>query len=285
MQEHLTKLINNNSGEQRTDDWHTRRSNMLTASDIYKGLATATPSMKYDLIMSKLKPRVQTGGGGVRALVWGTRLESVAKEIIIKETTTVSECKIVDLNCVQHPTYTFLGASPDGVLLCDDITNERYGRLVELKCPISRVFSETTPIPDSYIHQMQLQLHCTNLTECEYIETAFKLLNYANWADTESKYKSFYAVHGDTGQVKYKLITDSRDVATWRKEEINNDPEMIWQLFYWVYVNHRNKLVKRDDEWLTSNIESLTEVWNTVLDHRKNGTFPVNPLEKTILTL
>ena len=157
--------------DQRTAAWHLKRGEMLTASEIYKALPDASASSRHELIMSKLVPRPKTVGPGPRALVWGTRLESVAKEIYCS---IQGDIKIVDTTCIPHPTVPFLGASPDGILVTPDVNDFRYGKLVEFKCPISREFSDTTPIPPAYYHQMQLQLECTELDECEYIEMGFK---------------------------------------------------------------------------------------------------------------
>jgi hypothetical protein len=36
---------------------------------------------------------------------------------------------------------------------------------------------------------------------------------------------------------------------------------------------------------LEKNLPSITQVWNTIIDHRINFTFPEHPKEKTILTV
>lgn len=264
--------------DQRTDAWHSKRGEMLTASEIYKALPDATPSQKHEIIMGKLVPRPRTEGPGPRALVWGTRFEPIAKDIYASF--SESELKIVDTTCIPHPTVSFLGASPDGIILTE---GERNGRLVEFKCPISRLFSDDTPIPNTYYHQMQLQMECTGLDLCEYIEFQFKCLSYSEWMDSKSLYKGFYAVSDDELQVKYKDIQDTRDPATWRKEVLETSED--WNLVYWTLEKYRMKLVEHEKDWLEKNLASITQVWNTILEHRKNGTLPDHPKEKTILTL
>ena len=74
-------LENYGQNDQRTSAWHAKRGQMLTASEIYKGLPDATPTQRYELIMSKLVPREQQSGAPVRALIWGTYFEPIAKEI------------------------------------------------------------------------------------------------------------------------------------------------------------------------------------------------------------
>lgn len=266
--------------DQRTSAWHAKRGTMLTASEIWKAMKDATPSARHELIMSKLTPRKDTEGGGARALIWGTRFEQIAKDIYCIVEKGV---QIVDTTCVPHPTVSFLGASPDGILVTDDTSDPRYGKLVEFKCPISRVFSNDTPIPMTYYHQMQLQMECTGLKECDYVEMGFKDLTYTAWVDSTAEYKSFFAVHHD-GTVKYKAIGDTRSVPEWRKDELGSDGE-FWNMVYWHLNQYRIKHVVHEESWLLDNMESFQSVWNDVVQHREAGTLPSHPKEKTILTL
>ena len=137
-------LANYGQDDQRTAIWHTKRGQMLTASEIYKTIKEATPAARYELICSKLLPRTEITGMGSRALLWGTRFEAIAKDIYCE----LNEIDIVDTSCVPHPVHSFFSASPDGVIITP---GERHGRLVEFKCPISRVFDDTTPIRPAYV--------------------------------------------------------------------------------------------------------------------------------------
>ena len=44
--------------------------------------------------------------------------------------------KIEDFGCLEHETIPYLAASPDGINV--DPTSELYGRLLEIKNPVSR---------------------------------------------------------------------------------------------------------------------------------------------------
>jgi putative phage-type endonuclease len=263
--------------DQRTAEWHIKRGEMLTASEIYKALPDATPAQKRELIVSKLTPRPKQEGPGPRALVWGTRFEPIAKEIYCK----LGGIQIVDTTCIPHPTVSFLGASPDGIIVNPE--DRRHGRLVEFKCPISRVFTDETPVPVAYYHQMQLQLECTQLQTCEYIEFQFKTPTYTEWKDSTAEYKGFYAVTDDDMNVKYRDLSDTRDPSTWRSEVLGDVDD--WDIVYWTLEKYRVKVVEHGKDWLEKNLPSFTEVWNTILEHRKNGTLPENPKDKTTLTL
>jgi len=266
--------------DQRTDAWHTKRGEMLTASEIWKALADATPAQKHEIILSKLVPKPRIEGPGPRALAWGTRFEPIAKDIYCKYNGGI---QIVDTSCIPHPTYSFLGASPDGILITKDVEDFRYGQLIEIKCPISRDFDTNTPIKDEYYHQMQLQMECTQISECEFVEFKFKEVNYSEWLDSSAAYKGFFAVFEDGVRVKYRDLEDIRDVPTWRSEMLE-DP-MKWNIVYWYLEKWQSKSVTHNPIWLSSNLESIKEVWNMVLHHRALGTLPEHPREKTILTL
>lgn len=265
--------------DQRTEGWHIKRGQMLTASEIYKALPTATPAQKYELIMSKLTPKPTSSGTGAKALIWGTRFEPIAKDIY----SHLHGLKIVDTTLVPHPTVSFLGASPDGILITENTEHEQYGRLIELKCPISREFTNDTPIPIGYYHQMQLQMECTGLDECEYVEMQFKEMFYTEWLDDKSLHKSFFAV-SESGDVIYKHFNDPRDAKTWREEVLQNKPEE-YRILYWALNKHRTILVKHQEDWLSTNLESFQSVWNEIQEYRKTETFPQNPKEKGTLVV
>jgi putative phage-type endonuclease len=268
--------------DQRTDAWHTKRGEMLTASEIHKALKDASPALKHEIIMSKLTPRSQGSGFGARALIWGTRLEPIAKHIYSKY--IQGGVEIRDTTCIPHPVHPFLGASPDGILVTADKNDFRYGKLVEFKCPISRDFSNDTPIPPAYYHQMQLQLECTGMDECDYVEMKFREVNYNEWVESTAQYKSWFAVD-ESGKVVYREIEDTRDVAMWRKEMMPTLATEWWTTTYWVFDKYRLTTVPRDPSWLSTNLDSFREIWNTVQIHRAAGTLPEHPKEKTTLTL
>ncbi len=268
--------------DQRTDAWHTKRGQMLTASEIYKGLPDATPSQRHELIMSKLLPREQLSSGmGGRALIWGTQFEPIAKKVYEEFQFNI---EIIDLPCIPHPKVDFLGASPDGIILTQDVTDKRYGKLVEFKCPISREFTEHTPIPPAYFHQMQLQMECTGIDECEYIEMQFKELNYTEYVNCTAPIKSFFAVNKETGNVLYKDFKDQEEYISWKSRLIGDDWENYTTTF-WMLNNWRTVTVKHQPGWLMLNLPALTQVWNEILEYRKTGTVPQSPKEKSVLVL
>jgi putative phage-type endonuclease len=261
--------------DQRTAEWHQKRGEMLTASEIYKACVDSTPAMKHEIVVSKLVPRSSEGSGS-RSLVWGTRFEQIAKDIYCFQNPGIN---IVDTTCIPHPEYSFLGASPDGILRCSDTTHPLHNRLIEIKCPISRVVDGTVSTP--YMCQMQLQMECTRISKCEFVEMKFKELTYTEWVDSKAQYKSFFAVT-DTGVVTYKHFTDTRAVPEWRLANFDEDDH---RLFYWELTSVNQQTIDHDQNWLTKNIDSFKATWELVLQHRASGTLPQKPSEAAVLIL
>ena len=101
------------------------------------------------------------------AFDWGIRFEPVVKQIYnYKYNTTIQE-----LGRLLHPTDPRCSASPDGMI----VSQERYGRLLEIKCPITRVVGDG--IPFDYWCQMQVQMEVTGIDECEYVEVKLDSLH------------------------------------------------------------------------------------------------------------
>lgn len=267
--------------DQRTDAWYVKRGQMITASEVYKCLPDATPAQRHELILSKLLPREQTSGQGARALIWGTQFEPIAKEVYSYFQHNI---EIVDLPCIPHPTVNFLGASPDGIIITQDTSDKRYGKLVEFKCPISREFTEHTPIPPGYFHQMQLQMECTGIDECEYIEVQFKELNYTEYVNCTAPIKSFFSMNKETGEVLYKSFKQEEDYISWKQRMIGDQWE-IYTPTFWMLNNWRSVTVKHQPAWLSLNLPFLTQAWSEILEYRKTGTLPQSPKEKTTLVL
>ena len=277
MEDQIKFLLDNYGiDEQRTSAWFAKRGEMLTASEIWKCFGNATSAARTELIVSKLSPAKKQDGPTVGALIWGTRFEPIAKEIYCHE----EDVRVVDLTCVRHPEYSFIGASPDGLILT---TNEKNGRLIELKCPISRSFDDTTPVPDHYYHQMQLQIECTGLKECDYIEMQFKTMNFSDWSVYDTRYKSCFVVTSD-GTVTYKSIHDTKSMDEWQTEIIG-DKFMEVSIVYWILVKKRQKLILKDADWMPEHFPEMKTTWDEVLKHRAEGTVPTSLKEKSILAL
>lgn len=186
---------------QRTPEWFVFRSTLLSASDIHKVFGTEHAKNTY--IREKCKAYQEThtstssalesdganssdGDGcdgntrrtvsitpaaSVRAentetaMHWGVRYEPVTAEWY----SHTHACEIGEFGCIRHRIHSFLGASPDGIVV--NPNSSRYGRMIEIKNIVNR---EITGIPKKgYWIQMQMQLEVCNLEHCDFIETRF----------------------------------------------------------------------------------------------------------------
>lgn len=238
--------------DQRTDAWHAKRGEMITASEVSK--VFGTDDSRRELLLRKLEPppsAESSRSNAIPALLWGTRFEPVAKKLYEERT----NCTILDVSCVQHPRYTFLGASPDGILVPKSREDPmRHGRLVEFKCPMSR--AEKPEIPVAYIHQMQMQMECTGIDECEYVEFRFKQVNFNEWFKATGT-KGRFGVYAD-GRVVY---------------DIEDTPEDC-QIVHWILTSLKQDFVTKDLNWLADHLEQLQRFWDAVVQHRREGTKP-----------
>lgn len=259
--------------DQRSSQWHAKRSEMITASEVTKAFRDATPSARRELMLKKIEGAKPTDGSSMNAAcAWGTQFEQIAKDIYCKLN---GGGQVLDTSCVVHPRHPFLGASPDGIYMPPSLADPRWGKLVEFKCPISRKFDESTPIPDAYYHQMQLQMECCNIDECDYVEMRFMTLGQTEWAAHPATYKGRMAVF-DSGQVDYDVGDPE-----WRTRLRQQTED--YRVVHWVLAAHRIALVKRDYTWLATHIEDLSSFWEEVQAHRRNGTIPEKE-EKVICT-
>lgn len=154
--------------DQRTEEWFAARLGKVTASRIAdvmakgRGSAVAATRANYkaQLVCERLTGRA-TEGFSSTAMQWGTETEPQARAMYTLATwRTVKEVGLVD-----HPTITWSGASPDGIV------EDGLG-LVEIKCPNTSTHIATllgAPPADKYIKQMQWQMACTGAEWCDFV--------------------------------------------------------------------------------------------------------------------
>lgn len=171
--EKINNLKNKPQPEQRTNEWYQFRHNLITASNAYKAFENQTT--KNQLIYEKCQPlTLNNYSDDSKEIVmvntnttlhWGQKYETLSLKIYEDTYNT----KVADFGCIQHDTYMYVGASPDGINV--DPTSQRYGRMLEIKNIVNR---EIDGIPKKeYWIQMQLQMEVCDLDECDFVETKF----------------------------------------------------------------------------------------------------------------
>ncbi len=175
----IASLIARQSVEQRTPAWYAQAARVLTASEFAPILR---PTRQRALLAHSkaFPPTPEEAASKFRAPLtcpsqymspfdWGIRFEPVVKQIYEH----IHGVQITDLGRLMHPSDERLAASPDGLISSGaDYANPLIGRLIEIKCPISREIGGE--IPEEYYAQMQLQLEVTGLDTCQYVEARFR---------------------------------------------------------------------------------------------------------------
>jgi putative phage-type endonuclease len=258
---------------QRTAEWYAFRYNLLTASNAYK--AFESQSTVNQLIYEKCQPMKQESSAQTMVNVntpfhWGQKYEPLS--VMFYEHTY--KTKIADYGCLQHDTYKFLGASPDGIN--DDPESDRYGRALEIKNIVNR---EITGIPKKeYWVQMQLQMEVCDLDECDFLETKFvEYEDYQAYSnDVTDKLKGFmmYFTTKDAKPFYVYKPLDLLESEEWEQEMMDKHEEqgLIWiKNCYWKLDIVSCVLVTRNKQWFADNIGQLEKVWRTIEKERITG--------------
>jgi len=259
---------------QRTPEWYQFRNEHLTASNAWKVLGTN--ATRNQLIFEKCSPVVERKNGlSETPMSWGQKYEPITVELYEDyNQTTVSE-----FGCIPHPTYSFLAASPDGIVTGPN----NYGRMIEVKNVVSR---DITGVPkkDYYI-QMQLQMEVCDLAECDFVETKF--VEY----DTEHEYfadetseKGIMIVFVENEGFVYDYMpvrTPKDQVETWLNEHMEGTPERVWfKNVYWKLHTYSCVLVRRRPKWFQAVVGEMEKLWQTILEERVSGQYVLRAAKK-----
>jgi putative phage-type endonuclease len=156
--------------EQRSEEWFKMRTGKITASDGGAILGDNKYSLPFQFIMKKT---VGIPFESSEACYHGTKLEEPATMIYEYR----MNVKVEEFGLMGHSKYDFLGASPDGICSKwkhNGVHRSKYvGRMLEIKCPFRREIKTSGPIkghicPLYYWDQVQLQLECCDLEECDF---------------------------------------------------------------------------------------------------------------------
>jgi putative phage-type endonuclease len=273
---------------QRTPEWYQFRWNLITASNAWK--AFESQSTINQLIYEKCQPIKKFDDNGDEdvkmvntntSLHWGQKFEPLSVLIYEHKYKTIVE----DFGCIQHPTYKFIGASPDGIIVnknCD-----RYGRMLEIKNVVSR---DINGIPKKeYWVQMQLQMEVCDLDECDFLETKFtEYTDYNAYKnDTTDKMKGiiiyFHTKDGKPFYV-YKPLEET-DITKWEDDTLSlyqSDKYnyTYMKFIYWKLDVFSCVLVLRNKDWFKNNIPQLEKVWKIIEQERVSGYEHRAPVKK-----
>lgn len=158
--------------EQRSPEWFAMREGKITASDGGSVICLNKYEPQYRFIYKKVfGSTFETN----QACYHGKKFEEAVTMMYEYQ----NDVKTREFGLMGHTKYDFLGASPDGI--CSPYKrngktkSDLAGRMLEIKCPLMRKIKYAGNIVDEicpvyYWCQVQLQLECCNLPECDFVQ-------------------------------------------------------------------------------------------------------------------
>jgi len=262
--------------EQCTEQWYIDRWNRLSGSNAYK--AFGSQSQVNSLILEKCKPLNTAKYKSVNVespLHHGKRFEQVSTMLY----EFLYETKIEEFGCVPHQVHSFIGASPDGIVVNKD--SPRYGRMLEIKNVTSR---KINGIPkEDYWVQMQIQMEVCDLNECDFLET--EMFTYDSYEEFEKdgtfqksesgKYKGiimFFIVDGAPYYEYPPFQCSQAEYEQWEEEMMVKHQSHTWNCNIYYRIDTIScVLVLRNKMWAKAAVDRLREVWDIILYERENG--------------
>ncbi len=184
--------------EQKSPEWYKQREELISASDAGYFLKTCGQYKAIDTLKIKVGIKFYPNSTA-KPLVHGNTYEDVTRAIYeSRHGVSVTEYGLLNAG------KTCVGASPDGIITDIKLPTldaiSRYGRLLEIKNPYSRVID--SKIKSEYMVQILQQQFTTTLPVCDFVET------------------TIVDVHCNTGHMNYKpyitlddMLKDTIDVS------------------------------------------------------------------------
>lgn len=284
----ITELQNIIQPEQKTEEWYTFRYNLITASNLWK--VFGTNSQVNSLIYEKCKPldvnqSIQYNTCTEGPLHWGVKYEPVTIQLYQKKYNT----KIGEFGCIPHPTYPYIGASPDGINI--DSNSSKYGRMLEIKNIVNR---DITGIPkQEYWIQTQIQMETCDLDECDFVETRFKEYDKEHdfYLDNSREYRGIILhfierppllMNQETrlSNIPYYVymplnIPITQDTITqWintQKMDKYKEHKVLFAVKYWYLDEFSCVFIPRNKLWFNTAVSKIKDTWNIILKERTDG--------------
>ena len=193
----------------------------------------------------------------------------------------------------------YIGASPDGICCYESNNKHLIGRMLEIKCPSSRVLIGT--IPDYYHLQVQGQLEVCDLEWCDFLQCIIKEVDKTDfYADVgEDGNHNFRSNKMEKGVLityydnlkrkegyKYAKVDDCLEEKTIKEwihrvqAEILDKNDDFLSVNYWILNEYSCILVKRDRKLWERMEKQLRAFWDDVLHYREIGYQSLIPEKK-----
>lgn len=304
-----TKIKSANMPAQKSEAWLTRRRMAWGGSEAGTVLNMNKHQAQYTIILDKVLGSTFKGNA---ACYHGNVFEDVIRMMYEYNNDVHSE----EFSSMSHPTISMLAASPDGIVspYCRDMKTptQLVGRMLEIKAPTMRKIKYSGPIRDTicpiyYWCQVQQQLECLDLDECDFIqcnieryggredwladthpECDFRSMKYGNLrgvvieviptklSECDYNEKGYLADMTIWTKTKClfppKIDMSLKELDDWILEELSKLPwgYSLHNVIYWRLIEQNCTLILREREWFKSQLSTYNKIWGYVEYLRAN---------------
>jgi putative phage-type endonuclease len=296
---------------QRSEQWFKDRDTLISASDGGCVVGVNKHESPYKFIVKKVFGSTFKSN---EFCYHGKKYEQIATMIYENRMNVI----VHEFGLVRSKKYSFLGASPDGIVKfhkADGIhVTNRVGRMLEIKCPFIRKIKHDGEIKDHqvpiyYWVQVQLQLQCCELDECDFWQCELTEYNsredFINDTNPDEPWRRIKnnlekgCVIQLIPKARKKEIEDGNylnviwedaifmypDSIEWGPKKIDEWIEKCKKIIktdekykdfefdkeiYWKLETSSSVTVYRDEEWFAENLPILKKMWDYVLFYREN---------------
>lgn len=257
---------------QKSEEWHKLRHERITASDGGCVLGDSHYELPHKILYKKvISPPFKSNINCYN----GNKYEQIATMIYSYR----MNVDVEEFGLIAHPTCPFLAASPDGIIsqykLDKQHLTKYVGRMLEIKCPTSRQIKTTGEIkgdicPTHYWDQVQLQLECCDLDECDFWQC--KILEYSS---------------------REEFLEDTDTNEPFRSKSSGLEKGIVIQLMPKRLPDENNEMIKFFEEYKhkmgeiirTKNIEKKRKLIDGLRNNIAQMNLECNEFSKTILNL
>jgi putative phage-type endonuclease len=290
--------------KQKSLEWLELRKDKESASDCGAIVGLDHYKEQYEFLLSKLgKSKFESN----QYCYHGNKYEEIANMLYSYR----MNVQVLEVGFVNHKSCKFIGISPDGIVgkyKLDGKTLTKYaGRMIEIKCPPKRKIKlegeiKGDIVPINYWAQVQMQLECCDLDECDFWQCAIEEYesreDFINDTDKTEPFRSITTglEKGCLIQIlpKKRILDEEYDQAVYDSAKFIHPPKIeqspvecdIWiaqvlsdpiisdycfdKIIYWKLVRSKCVTIKRDKTWFKENFVLLEKMWNYVEFFREN---------------
>lgn len=208
---------------QRSNEWLEHKAKIISSSEVAAALQSNPYETRISLLHRKCSPASSIEVQTTESMLWGEKYEPIAKEIF----QALNGLQVFDVGLVVHANHTWLGASPDGLLM--------NRRLIEIKCPKHRKIIKDK-IPIYYWIQMQIQMEVCDVSMCHFFQCKFE--------ESDTPFTADFA--GKVGNKYYRLVQHDDTLVVRDKqwfERIFPELEKFWNDVQHYRIHGIGKLV------------------------------------------